>query len=82
MDGQTEVPTADIVAENLLAEVNAEGDKFLLMEETEDHRKTADATPKHRGTFLTSWGIKRKKRTARGWEFLVRWKGSSSNWVA
>ena len=51
------------------------------MEEIEDHRKTADAIPEHEGTFPTPHGIKRKKRTTQGWEFLVRWKGGGSDWV-
>ena len=76
-DGQTEVPTADVMAENLLAKADPEGNRFLFMEEIEDHRKTVDATPKHQGTFPTSRGIKRKKRTTCGWEFLVRWKGAT-----
>ena len=80
-DGQTEIPTADNVAENLLAEADAKGKRFLLMEEIECHRKTADAIPEHKGTFLTSHGIKRKKRTTQGWEFLARWKGGTSDWV-
>ena len=60
-DGQTEILTDNIIAENLLAEVDAEGNCFLFMEEMEDHEKTADAIPRHEETFLTSCGIKRKK---------------------
>ena len=36
-DGQTETLTANVVAENLLAEVDPEGDGFPFMEEIEDH---------------------------------------------
>ena len=81
-DGQTKIPTANIVAENLSAEVDAEGDRFLFMEEIEDHQKTSDAIPRSQGTFETPRGIERKKRTAQGREFLVRWKGGTSDWVA
>ena len=81
-DGQTEILTADIIAENSPAEVDPEGDRFSFMEEIEDHRKTPDAIPKSQGTFETSSGVERKRRTTRGWEFLVRWKGGSSDWAA
>ena len=64
-----------------MAEVDAKGNRFPFMKEIEDHRKTVDAVPKHEETFLTSQGIKRKKRTTQGWEFLVRWKGGTSDWV-
>merc|ERR1739836_37296 len=80
-DGQTKILAANVVAENLLAEVDPEGNRFLFMEEIEDHRKTPDAIPKSQGTFKTTSGVKRKRRTTRGWEFLVRWKGGSSDWV-
>ena len=52
-----------------------------MQKEIEDHRKTSDAIPKSQGTFETSGGIERKKRTAQGLEFLVGWKGGSSDWV-
>jgi len=81
-DGTTEILTANIIAENLLAQVDPEGNRFLFMEEIEDHRKLADAIPIGKGTLETARGIKRKKRTTRGWEFLVKWKGGSSDWVA
>ena len=71
-DGQTEILTVSIIAENLLAEMDAEGNRSLFIEEIEDHQKTADAIPEEQGTFETSRGIERKKRTTRGWEFLVR----------
>ena len=67
-DGQTEILTANIIAENILAEVDAEGNRFLFMDEIEDHRQLDDAIPKEKGTFVTPRGIKRKKRTTRGWE--------------
>ena len=44
-DGQTEVLTATIIAENLLAEVDDEVNGFLFIEEIEDHQKTSDAIP-------------------------------------
>ena len=52
-DGQTKIPTANIIAENLLAEVDPEGDEFLFVEEIEDHQMTLDAVPKSQGTFET-----------------------------
>ena len=80
-DGQTEISTANIIAENLLAEVDAEDCEFILVEEIEDHGKTADAMPTGQGMFKTSRGTKREKRTTRGWEFLVRLKGGGADWV-
>ena len=80
-DGETEVLTANIIAENLLAQVDDQGQRFLMIDEIEDHQVLEDAIPKSQGTFTTSSGLTRKKRTTVGWEILVRWKDGSSDWV-
>ena len=80
-DGQAETMTTSVIVENLPAEMDVEGNRFLLVEEIEDHRKTAHAMPREQGTCETSCRIKRKRRTTRGWEFLVKWKGRNSDWV-
>ena len=37
---------------------------------------------KNEGTFITMYGMKRKKRTKQGWEICVQWKNGSTNWTA
>ena len=53
----------------------------MMLAEIEDHRVLPNAIPKNEGTFMTSQGTTRKKRTTKGWDLLVRWKDGSSNWV-
>ena len=79
LDGTTEVLVANIIAENLLAQVDDQGQRHLMIEEIEDHRKNSDAVPKKMGTILTPSGLQRKKTTKK-WEFYVRWKGGSGDW--
>ena len=81
LDGTTEVLTANIIAENLLAQVDDQGHCHLMIDEIEDHRKNSDAIPKEKGTILTPSGLQRKKKTTKGWDFYVRWKGGSGDWV-
>jgi hypothetical protein len=45
MDGEVEILTANIIAENLLAQVDEEGHRQMLIEEIEDHRTLEDAIP-------------------------------------
>ena len=52
-----------------------------MIDEIEDHRKTKDAVSKEQGTITTRSGLQRKKKTTKGWEFYVRWKGGSGDWV-
>ena len=81
LDGTTEVLTDNIIAENLLAQVNDQGHRHLMIDEVEDHRKNPDTIPKEKGTILTPSGLQRNKKTTKGWEFDVRWKGGSGYWV-
>jgi hypothetical protein len=43
MDGETEILTANIIPENLLAQVNEEGHRQMTIAEIEDHRVLDDA---------------------------------------
>ena len=43
LDGTTEIISANIIAENLLSQVDEEGHRQMMLEEIIDHRKTKDA---------------------------------------
>ena len=81
VDGGTEILTANIIAENLLAQVDEYGQRSMLIEEIEDFRTTSDAISDENGTYKTKAGVERKKRTTKGWEFFVRWKDGSGDWT-
>ena len=81
LDGTTEALTNYIIAENLLPKVDDQGHRHLMIDEIEDHRKNSDAVPKEKGTIQTPSGLQIKKKTTKGWEFYVRWKGGSGDWV-
>ena len=82
LDGTTEVLTANIIAKNLLAQVDNQGHRHLMIDKIEDHQKNSDAVPKEKGTTITPSGLQRKRKTTKGWEFYVRWKGGSGDWVS
>ena len=46
LDVITEFLTANIIAENLLAQVDDQGHRHLMIDEIEDHQKNLDAVPK------------------------------------
>ena len=81
-DGDLETMTANLIAENIIARVDDEGHEYLMMDKIEDHRILECAIPTSKGTYLTKQGAKRRKRTTRGWNLLVRWKDGSSNWIS
>jgi hypothetical protein len=81
-DGHIDELTANVIAENLIAQVDEEGRRQMMLGEIMDHRVLQDAIPKSEGTYVNPYGIKRQKMTTRGWELLVEWKDGSSDWVA
>ena len=82
VDGTTEIVTANVIAENILAQVDEEGHRQLLIEEIIDHRTGPDALGKDKGFTETKYGSKRRVKTTKGWEFCVEWKDGSTDWVA
>ena len=54
----------------------------MMINEIADHWVMKEAIPKNLGSFITRSRMKRKKRTAQGWEICVQWKDRSTNWMA
>ena len=65
LNGDTEVLTATIIAENRLAQVDEEGYRQMLLKKIIDHYTLKDAIPKSEGTFKTNFSTVRKKCTTR-----------------
>ena len=82
LDGTVEILTANIIAENLLAQVDEEGHRQLLLDKIIDFRKDSSAVPKGNETIVTRNGVTRKRMTTRGWELCVIWKDGSTDWVS
>jgi hypothetical protein len=81
-DGATDVFTANIIAENLYAQVDEEGNSYAIMHEITDHKKDGTAVSKDDGFITTMSGGTRPRQTTRGWKLLVSWKDGTSSWIA
>ena len=75
-DGSMEALAANIIAENLLSQVDEHGNKQMMMEEIMDHRKTAEAMTANDPKYIPG-----KTKTTIGWEVCILWKDSSFTWV-
>ena len=73
-DGTIETVTANLIAENILSQVNEKGHRQLMLDEIIDH--------KYLGTNKGKRNGKRKRFTAKDWEFCVIWKDGSTNWIS
>lgn len=79
-DGAQQAYAANLIAENLYANVDEEGRHFSVLQEIIDHRRRPSAVPSSDGVIRTATG-ERPRRTTRGWDLLVEWKDGSSTWV-
>ena len=64
-----------------MAKVDDHGNIQLLIEEIEDHLINEESIPMNQGTYKTKSGFDRNIRTTKGWEFYVRWKNGSGDWI-
>ena len=81
-DGHKASMTANAIAQNLFAQVDAEGNRHGLFDEIVDHR-TDGTEVKQQDAFLTTrTGTRRRRETTKGWEILVQWKDQSTTWIA
>jgi hypothetical protein len=80
-DGTIEQYAANIIAENMYAQVDDEGNMFQLLDEIMDHKKDDTAIDIANSTVTTSSGNVKPKITTQGWQLLVLWKDKSTSWV-
>ena len=66
VDGYSETLSANILAENSIAQVDQEGHRQRMLKEISDHRCNDRAIKIEDGTFTISRGLKQKRRTTAG----------------
>ena len=81
-DGHRSAMAANAIAQNLFAQVDAEGNCHVLFDEIIDHR-TDGKEVKQQDAFLTTRsGTRQRRETTIGWEILVQWKDQSTSWIS
>jgi hypothetical protein len=76
-DGSTASYLANVIAENLYAQVNEEGRMYTLIDEIIDHECGEAAISAEDLVTLPH----HKHQTTKGWKLLVQWKDRSSSFV-
>jgi hypothetical protein len=79
-DGHTEEYAANIISENLYAQVDNEGFYHLVLNEILDHRKLPNAIPIDDGWITSANWNCIKRKTMKGWDICVSWKDGSTSW--
>ena len=81
-DGSVAEYTANIIAENIYSQVDSEGRSFAILNEISGHRKVPGvAIEQENGFTISANGNKVPKRTTKGRELLVEWKGGENEWL-
>ena len=80
IDGYKASLAANAIAENLFAQIDEEGNRFVTLDSIMSHR--VDGTQLNKDcAFITSHnGGKRRKETTKGWEILLQWKDGTTTW--
>ena len=80
VDGRKQAMSANLIAENMFATVDEQGNRHIIMDSIIDHRRTADAINTNDAFVVNQGGNKRRRETTKGWEILIQWKDGSTTW--
>ena len=80
MDGTIGTYAANVIAESMFAQCDAEGNQHVLLEEIVDH-KADDQAVKFADRFVVVNGRQHIRKTTKGWSLCVKWKDGSTSWV-
>ena len=72
---------ANIIAENMLTQVDSDGFTLTMMGGIDYARDNTIAILKSDAYIVTQCGRKRHRRTTVGWKLLVKWSDGSESWV-
>ena len=81
-DGELKKYSANVIAENMLSQVDSDGHQYNLLDEIVAHRSTGEALKKDEGWHVNRKGQRSRKLTTRGWYFNVQWKDGTQQWIS
>ena len=79
-DGHTAALAANVIAENLIAQVDSEGNREIVLDEIVGTRTDGNQVNQQDAFITTKSGTKRRVTTTKGWEISVRWKDGTTTW--
>jgi hypothetical protein len=82
IDGHRAALSANIIAENLFAQVDQEGHRQLNFSEIIGHRNDGTQIQEGSEHIISRNGVKRRMETTKGWEINIAWRDGSTTWNA
>ena len=80
-DGEIKEYAANVIAENMYSQVDAEGFRYQILDCITNHRKNGNAVHKDDLYITTKSGRRRMRETTAGWDLLVTWKNGEQEWM-
>ncbi len=81
-DGAIKQYAANVIAENVLNQVDASGHHFQFPSGISHNEKLGNAVSKKNTYITTKRGVCKLRQTTVGWKFLCNWKDGISSWAS
>jgi hypothetical protein len=79
-DGHIEEYVANVVAENLLSQVDDEGHHHVILSDNIDHCRKPQALSKDYMWITSHNGNRSMRKTTKGWDISIQWRDDSTSW--
>ena len=80
-DGEVREYAANVIAENMYAQVDADGHMHTMLDSILDYSKDGNAVELDDMYVTTKSGNRRMRQTTNGWKLLIQWKDGSEQWI-
>lgn len=80
-DGTIKKYSANIIAENVLSQVDPDGYYSTTMDSILDHKRDGSAVRKQDKYIFSRNGQRKLRQTTVGWQFKIKWKNGRTEWV-
>lgn len=80
-DGVTKQYAANLIAENILCQVDSDGRYSSFVDGILEYRRNKSAVTKENQYVVTKRGRRKLRQTTVGWDFLVQWKDGTTQWL-
>jgi hypothetical protein len=78
-NGRSEEYTANVIAENMYAQCDEEGNQFIMLQDIVGHNTDGHAV--ERADMYIKVGSNRQiRKTTKGWHLCVKWKDGTTSW--
>jgi hypothetical protein len=78
-DGRSEEYMANLIAENMYAQCDEEGNQFLMLQDIVGH-KTDGHTVERADIYIKVGSNTQIRKTTKGWNLCVKWKDGTTSW--